>query len=74
LRNRAFAIALIWPVVESGIADDWSIVRTAQVLAETGQVHYNGWEAPMLGWPLYVAALASASSGFRLRWRGSLRC
>ncbi len=76
MRVRAFAFPLlccgffllanllIWPVVESGIADDWSIVRTAQLLAETGHVHYNGWEAPMLGWPLYVAALVFRVFGF----------
>lgn len=46
------------PYVQTGIVDDWSIVRTAEVLAATGHVHYNGWEAPILGWPLYVAALA----------------
>ena len=50
-------VLLIWPVLESGLTDDWSTVRTAQLLAETGHIHYNGWEAAILGWPLYVAAL-----------------
>lgn len=44
--------------------DDWSYVRTAQLLAETGHVHYNGWATAMLGWPLYVAALFIKLFGF----------
>ena len=50
-------VVLIWPHLESGLTDDWSTVRTAQLLAQTGHIHYNGWEAAILGWPLYVAAL-----------------
>jgi hypothetical protein len=57
-------ILLVDPRVESGIVDDWSIIRTAQLLAQTGHVHYNGWEAPILGWPLYVAALFIKIFGF----------
>ncbi len=57
-------VLLVWPYLESGIMDDWSIVRTAHLLAETGHIHYNGWEAPMLGWPLYVAAACFRLFGF----------
>ena len=49
--------ALIWPFAETGFMDDWSYIRTAQVLAQTGHVHYNGWATAMLGWPLFAAAL-----------------
>jgi hypothetical protein len=53
------AIALcIHPVVEMGMADDWSYVRTAQLFLQTGHIHYNGWAAPMLGWQIYVGAAA----------------
>ena len=40
------------PYAEMGISDDWSYIRTAQVLAATGHIAYNGWGAPMLGWQL----------------------
>lgn len=59
-----FCILLVQPRVESGVVDDWSIVRTAQLLAETGHIHYNGWEAPILGWPLYLAAFFIKVFGF----------
>lgn len=39
-----------------GISDDWSYIRTAQVLAQTGHIVYNGWATAMLGWQLYLAA------------------
>lgn len=48
----------IHPVVEMGMADDWSYVRTAQLFLQTGQFHFNGWAAPMLGWQIYVGAAA----------------
>lgn len=64
LRSTVFLLAvfllcvgLIDPLLESGMTDDWSTVRTAQLLAQTGHIVYNGWEAALLGWPLYVAAL-----------------
>ncbi len=50
------AVALVWPVVESGFMDDWSYVRTAEVLGTTGHLVYNGWATALLGWPLLVAA------------------
>ncbi len=48
---------VVYPLAEVGIADDWSYVRTAEVLATTGHVVYNGWSAAMLGWQLYWGAL-----------------
>ncbi|WP_433983992.1 hypothetical protein RBB78_01125 [Tunturiibacter empetritectus] len=52
------------PFVETGISDDWSYVRTAQLLAQTGHVVYNGWAAMLLGWQLPVAALSFKLFGF----------
>lgn len=48
----------IHPVVEMGMADDWSYVRTAQLFLQTGQFHFNGWAAPMLGWQIVAGAAA----------------
>ena len=53
----AICVVLIRPFLESGLMDDWSYVRTAEILARTGHVSYNGWATAMLGWPLYLAAL-----------------
>ena len=47
----------IRPVVEMGVMDDWSYIRTAQTLARTGHIVYNGWATAMLGWQLYLGAL-----------------
>jgi len=44
------------PWVEMGVDDDWSYVLTAQKLAATGHIVYNGWATAMLGWQLYLAA------------------
>ncbi|MDE1163518.1 MAG: hypothetical protein PW792_16465 [Acidobacteriaceae bacterium] len=52
------------PWVEIGIVDDFSYVRTAQVLANTGHIVYNGWATAMLGWQLYVGALMIKLFGF----------
>lgn len=57
-------VLLSQPFAETGIVDDWSIFQTAKVLAQTGHMHYNGWEAPILGWPVYVAAAAMRLLGF----------
>lgn len=54
---------LIWPVVESGVMDDWSIVHTAQVLAQTGHLRFNGWESPTLAWLPYSGALLAKIFG-----------
>ena len=51
-------VLLSQPFAEIGIEDDWSYVRSAQVLAATGHVVYNGWATAMLGWQLWLGALA----------------
>jgi len=58
------SVLLVQPNLESGTMDDWSYVRTAQMLAATGHIEYNGWSAPMLLWPLYVAAFFIKVFGF----------
>ena len=45
------------------MGDDWSYVRTAELLAQTGSVRYNGWATTMLGWQLLPAAVL-------FRWLG----
>ncbi len=52
------------PFAETGIIDDWSFIRTAQLLAQTGHVVYNGWGAMMIGWQLLPAALFIKLFGF----------
>jgi hypothetical protein len=60
----ALCILLIWPSLESGLSDDAPYIRTAQVLAQTGHIVYNGWGAPVLGWTLYFAAILIKLFGF----------
>jgi hypothetical protein len=55
---------IVRPYAEMGIDDDWSYVKSAQVLAQTGHIVYNGWAAPMLGWQLYFGALLVKLFGF----------
>jgi hypothetical protein len=52
------------PYAEIGIDDDWSYVKSAQVLAQTGHIVYNGWATAMLGWQLYFGALFAKLFGF----------
>jgi len=52
------------PYAEIGIYDDWSYIKTAQVLAQTGHIAYNGWGSPMLGWQAYFGALFIKLFGF----------
>ena len=52
------------PYAEIGYADDWSYIKTAQLLAQSGHVVYNGWGSPMLGWQLYLGALFIKLFGF----------
>lgn len=52
------------PYAEMGVCDDWSFIRTAQLLAQTGHILYNGWAACMIGWQLYPAALLLKLFGF----------
>jgi hypothetical protein len=46
-----------YPVAEIGMNDDWSYLKSAQILAQTGHIVYNGWAAPMLGWQLFLGAI-----------------
>jgi Dolichyl-phosphate-mannose-protein mannosyltransferase len=72
LRLPAIACALaiplcalaIRPFVEMGVNDDWSYIKTVQVLAQTGHVVYNGWATAMLGWQLYLGAFFVKLFGF----------
>jgi Dolichyl-phosphate-mannose-protein mannosyltransferase len=54
----------IRPVVEMGVNDDWSYIKTVQILAQTGHIVYNGWATAMLGWQLYLGALFVKLFGF----------
>ncbi len=54
----------IWPFVEMGVNDDWSYIKTVQILAQTGHVVYNGWATAMLGWQLYLGAFFVKLFGF----------
>lgn len=49
--------AISRPIAEIGIVDDWSYTLTAEKLAATGHIVYNGWGAPILGWQLFWGAL-----------------
>src|ERR1700733_15207291 len=51
-----FCVAISRPYAEMGVCDDWSYVRTAQLLSQTGHIHYNGWAGTMIGWQSYPAA------------------
>jgi hypothetical protein len=37
--------------------DDWSYIRSAQILAHTGHLAYNGWATSIIGWQFYAGAL-----------------
>jgi hypothetical protein len=58
------AILVARPYAEVGISDDFSYVRSAQVLAQTGHIAYNGGATATLGWQLYLAALFIKLFGF----------
>jgi hypothetical protein len=58
------AILIAHPYAEVGISDDFSYVRSAQVLAQTGHIAYNGGTTAILGWQLYLAALLIKLFGF----------
>ncbi len=62
----ALPLCAVWirPWVELGIIDDWSYNRTAQLLAETGHIVYNGWATAMLGWQLFFGAALIKVFGF----------
>ena len=52
------------PFVEMGVNDDWSYIRSALHLAQTGQIAYFGWTSPIIGWQLYLGALFIKLFGF----------
>jgi hypothetical protein len=52
------------PYVNMGVADDWPYILSANLLAKTGHIVYNGWAAPILGWQLYVGAAMIKLFGF----------
>jgi len=58
------AILVAHPYAEVGISDDFSYVRSAQLLAQSGHVVYNGGAMAILGWQLYLAALFIKLFGF----------
>jgi len=55
---------IIWPVVELGVNDEWSYVKTVQVLVQTGHIVYNGWTAVITGWMFYLGGLFVKLFGF----------
>lgn len=55
---------MVRPFAEIGISDDWSYIKTAQVLARTGHIAYHGWSAPMLGFQAYFGAFFIKLFGF----------
>jgi hypothetical protein len=52
------------PFADMGICDDWPYILTAQHLAATGHIVYNGWATAMLGWQLYLGAALIRLFGF----------
>jgi hypothetical protein len=58
------AALAIRPVVEMGVSDEWSYIKTVQILAQTGHIVYNGWATAMLGWQLYLGAIFVKLFGF----------
>src|SRR5579863_6250284 len=72
LRNQALfcSLALVVctlisrPFVEMGIDDDWSYIRSALHVAQTGRIAYYGWSSAILGWQLYLGALFIRLFGF----------
>ena len=52
------------PFVEMGVNDDWSYIRSAQAMAQTGRIHYFGWASPILGWQLVLGAIFIKIFGF----------
>jgi hypothetical protein len=54
------------PYSTMGFVDDWPYILSAQTLAATGHIVYNGWAAPILGWQLYLGAVFIKLFGFSL--------
>ena len=60
----AFCALVARPFAETGICDDWSYIKTTQILAYTGHIAYNGWATAMLGWQLFLGAFFVKLFGF----------
>lgn len=59
-----FCVPLVRPWLQMGMIDDPSYTRSAQILAQTGHIVYNGWSTAMLGWHLYWGAAFIKLFGF----------
>jgi Dolichyl-phosphate-mannose-protein mannosyltransferase len=57
-------LPLVKPWLDMGTVDDVSYTRSAQLLAQTGHIVYNGWATAMLGWQLYLGAAFIKLFGF----------
>ncbi len=66
LTATAFLLAILaaHPFVEMGVNDDWSYIRTAQLMAHTGHFMYVGWAVEPLGWQILLGALFIKVLGF----------
>jgi hypothetical protein len=62
--SAAVCVLMAWPFAEMGMGDDFSYIRSAQVLADTGHIALNGWGAPMAIFQLLPAALFIKLFGF----------
>jgi hypothetical protein len=60
----ATALLLVWPFADIGFADDPGYAHVALVLARTGRLQYNGWEAALLVLQAYWGALLIRLLGF----------
>jgi len=58
------ALLLVHPNAEVGMNDDWSFVRTTYDLAASGQLRYNGWSSPLIGFQACWGALFIKLLGF----------
>ncbi len=59
-----FCVLISRPYANMGVCDDGPYILMARHLASTGQIAYNGWAAPMLGWQLYLGAAFIKLFGF----------
>src|SRR6202011_661080 len=55
---------LTHPVLEMGVNDDPSYIRSALDFAQTGHFVYHGWSNAMLGWQIVWGALFIKLFGF----------
>lgn len=53
----AVCLLIAHPAAETSMNDEWSYAFSAQRLADTGHITYNGWAAPIQGWLMVVGAL-----------------